>query len=302
MPLRDGLDDLNSLAMLVSVVELGSLSQAGAVHGVSQPAASSRIARLEARIGLTLLQRSTSGCRPTPAGAAVVEWSRDLLAQADRMGRAVNALKESAESVSLAASLTIAEQLLPGWLAVLQTQRPSARIRVTVANSTTVLDLVRTGQISLGFVETTDVIHGLNTRVVTTDRLVVVVSPRHPWRRRRSPLLARQLASTPLVLREQGSGTRTTLESAMARAGCQLCSPVLELASTAAIRNAVSAGVGPTVMSERAVMDDVAAGRLIVVPTTGLDLIRPFTAVWKGAAPALLGWIERAAITAVTVG
>src|SRR3954453_4382560 len=102
-----GIDDLESLALLVSVVELGSLSQAGARHGVSQPAASSRLARLEARLGLRLVDRSTTGCVPTPAGAAVVEWSREMLATADRMGRAVSALKGANGAVSGAGRLSI---------------------------------------------------------------------------------------------------------------------------------------------------------------------------------------------------
>lgn len=295
MTLVPGVEDLEALALLVSVVELGSLSQAGARHGVSQPAASTRLARLESKLGLRLVERSTAGCTPTPAGAAVVEWSREILGQAERMGRAVQALRGSNAAVSIAASLTIAEQLLPGWLAVLHTQRPDSRIRVTVANSTAVVDLVRDGQVVLGFVETTDEIHGLSTRVIGRDRLVVVAPSGHVWRRRRSPLLARQLAETPLVLREHGSGTRVTLERAVAAAGLSLAEPVLELASTAAVRNAVAAGVAPTVMSELAVVDDVAAGRLVIVPTSGLDLGRPLTAVWRGSAPAVLGWLERAA-------
>ena len=296
MALAPGVEDLDSLALLISVVELGSLSQAGARHGVSQPAASTRLARLERRLGLRLVDRTTAGCTPTPAGAAVVEWSREMLGHAERMGRAVQALKESGAAVTIAASLTIAEQLLPSWLAALHTQRPEAKIRVTVANSRTVVGLVRDGVAGLGFVETTDEIHGLHTRELLRDRLVVVAPPQHPWRRRRSPLQAHQLAETPLVLREPGSGTRDTLERAIARAGLVLAEPILELASTAAVRNAVAAGVGATVMSELAVADDVATGRMVVVPTVGLDLGRPLTAVWKGSPPAVLNWLERAAV------
>lgn len=295
MALAPGVEDLDSLALLISVVELGSLSQAGARHGVSQPAASTRLARLERRLGLRLVERTTTGCTPTPAGAAVVEWSREILAHAERMGRAVQALKEPRASVSIAASLTIAEQLLPEWLAVLHAQRPEVKIRVTVANSRAVVGLVRDGAAGLGFVETTDEIHGLRTREIMRDRLVVVAPPQHPWRRRRSPLHARQLADSSLVLREQGSGTRDTLERAITRAGLILADPVLELASTAAVRNAVAAGVGATVMSELAVVDDVASGRMVIVPTTGLDLGRPLTAVWRGSPPPVLSWLERAA-------
>lgn len=299
MTLVPGVEDLEALALLVSVVELGSLSQAGARHGVSQPAASSRLTRLEARLGLRLVDRSTTGCAPTPAGAAMVEWSREILAHAERMGRAVQALKGANGAVSVAASLTIAEQLLPTWLAELHAQRPAAKVRVSVANSATVIALVRDGDVELGLVETTEEITGLHARVLLHDRLVVVAPAAHAWGRRRSPLLPHHVAETPLVLRERGSGTRVTLERAIAAVGLQLAEPVLELASTAAVRNAVAAGVAPTVMSELAVADDIAAGRLVIVPAAGIDLERPLTAVWKGSRPAVFNWLARAAGWAV---
>jgi DNA-binding transcriptional LysR family regulator len=164
-----------------------------------------------------------------------------------------------------------------------------------VANSAAVVSLVRDGEVALGFVETTEVLHGLQTRVVGHDVLVVVVAPGHPWQRRRAPLRPSHLAERPMILRERGSGTRITLERAMAAQGLTLAEPVLELASTAAVRNAVAAGVAPTVMSGLAVLDDVAAGRLAVVSTAGIDLARPLTAVWKGGQPAVLNWLQRAA-------
>jgi DNA-binding transcriptional LysR family regulator len=293
MALIPGVEDLDALALFVSVVELGSLSQAGARHGVSQPAASTRLARLERRMGLQLLDRSTAGCTPTPAGAAVVEWSRELLAAAEHMGRALDTLRGSPDGVSIAASLTIAEHLLPSWLAVLHTDRPSTKVKVTVANSATVIELVRHGTVSLGFVETTEPTAGLKRRIVARDCLAVVVTARHPWSRRRTPLQPRQLADTAMVLREPGSGTRATLTSALDRLGLVLADPVLELASTAAVRNAVAAGVAPTVISELAIVDDVRAGRLVTIPVNGLDLTRPLVAIWRGSPPPVLRWLGR---------
>lgn len=63
---------------------------------------------------------------------------------------------------------------------------------------------------------------------------------------------------------------------------------MLELTSTAAIRNAVATGLGPTVISRLAIADDIAARRLALVATTGIDLHRSLRAIWRGAAPAIL--------------
>ena len=282
-----GVDDLQALQLLVSVVELGSLSQAAARHGVSQPAASTRLTRIERRIGLQLVQRSTSGCTPTPEGAAIVEWARDLIERAERMSRAIDSLRTTS-GASIAASLTIAEQLLPGWLAQLHIRRPDVKVRVQVINSTHVLEAVRDGSVSLGFVETTAPIHGLRRQLVARDRLVVVIPTGHAWSRRRTPLQPHHLADAHLVLREPGSGTRATLENALGAVGLTLAEPALELPSTAAVRNAVAAGVAPSVISELAVKDDIAAGRLHVVDVRGIDLSRPLHAVWHGVEPPLL--------------
>ena len=116
---------------------------------------------------------------------------------------------------------------------------------------------------------------------VARDRLVVVVHPTHPWARRRKALSIAELALTPLLAREPGSGTRTTLDVALQE--YDRAAPLLELGSAAAIRTSVLAGVGPAVMSTLAVAEQVAAGELKVVDVDGLELDRVLRAVWRGA-------------------
>lgn len=97
---------------------------------------------------------------------------------------------------------------------------------------------------------------------------------------------AAELASTPLILRERGSGTRQVLDAALASAG-GLAAPLLELASTTAVKAAALGGAGPCVLSELAVVDELAARRLVEVPVSGAGLGRALRAVWPaGARPA----------------
>jgi DNA-binding transcriptional LysR family regulator len=93
--------------------------------------------------------------------------------------------------------------------------------------------------------------------------------------------MAATLATTPFVARETGSGTRTVLERALGEVS--MVDPVLELSSTAAVRAAVAAGAGPAALSVHAVRDDIAAGRLVPIAVTGLDLTRRLHAVWTGS-------------------
>ena len=121
--------------------------------------------------------------------------------------------------------------------------------------------------------------HGLCTRVVSGDDLVVVVAPSHPWARRRRTLSAADLAATPLVLREAGSGTREVLERALSASGLEP-TPLVELASTTAIKASVEAGTGPGVLSRLAVEQEVTDGRLVIVATSGVPLERQIRAIW----------------------
>ncbi|MFB4314166.1 LysR family transcriptional regulator [Actinomadura sp. 21ATH] len=279
--------DLGALELLLAVVRLGSLGRAAAEMGVTQPAASARIRSMERQIGVPLLERSPRGSRPTEAGALVAEWARQVLDAARAMDAGIAALQDRRDArLRVVASLTVAEYLMPGWLVALREARPGTAVTLRTANSTAVAEQVRTGGADLGFVEGIRTPAGLSGTVVATDRLVVVVSPRHAWARRRSGVPAEELAATPLILRERGSGTREVLDRALAAFG-GTAPPLLQLASTTALKAAAVSGAGPVVVSELAAADELAGGRLVAVPVPELDLGRPLRAVWPaGQRPA----------------
>ncbi len=283
--LRSPAPDLIELDLLDSVAELGSLGQAAARHGMSQPAVSMRMSQLERRLGIRLMQRDPSGTRLTPAGERVVVSARRVLREAHALLAEVDALAaEQRSRLRVAASLTIAEHLLPGWLAELHQRTPDVTVLMEMANSATVLSRVREHSADVGFVEG----HaaqpaGMDSVVVRGDRLIVVVSPDHRWARRGSPVTGRELASTELIAREEGSGTREILQDALAPWG--MFSWRLELASISAILAAVRRGEGPAVVSALAAAEDLAAGRLTAVETDGIDLSRSLRAVWLAGRP-----------------
>ncbi|GIH92687.1 LysR family transcriptional regulator [Planobispora siamensis] len=276
------LPDLDSLQLLVDVDRLGSLGQAARAAGLAQPSASKRIALLERRLGLTLLERTPRGSTLTAQGAMIAAWATQVLAAAEELVRGAQAVRHArAAHLHIAASMTVAEYLLPRWLGELQHREPQVQVGLDVQNSAEVVRLVggELGGVELGFVEGPSVPQGLASRVVATDRLVVVVAPDHPWARRRTPLLEAELAATPLVVRERGSGTRETLDRALA--GHAVAAPRLELGSNAAVKGAAREGAAPAVLSGYAVEAELATGRLAEVPTRGIDLQRRLRAVWR---------------------
>lgn len=283
--------DLAAFEVLLAVARGASLSAAARELGLTQQAVSSRIASLEARTGVRLVTRTTRGSELTPSGIVVAQWADRLLRVADEVDTGLASLRQSSrDRVRVSASLTVAEQLLPGWLVTLQaaaTARGEAApdVVLTATNSDHVITAVRDGSADLGFVEGPRAPRGLRSRVVAHDDLVLVARPDHPLTRRRTPIGAVELAATPLVVREAGSGTRDALTAALTVAlgpDTVQAPPILELSTAAAVRGAVLAGAGPAVVSRLTVADDLALGRLRRIPIADVDLERDLRAVWTG--------------------
>jgi molybdate transport repressor ModE-like protein len=289
VPLSPRVPELTALDLLLSVARTGSLGAAAREHGISQQAASERIRRLEGTLGVQVLRRSRQGSSLTTAGALVADWAGQLTELAAGLEASVAALRaERHARLRVAASLTVAEYLMPRWLVTLRHQ-VDVSVQLTATNSEEVAERVRDGRAGLGFTEGPSAPEDLSYREVGTDSLVLVVPADHPWSRRRRPVDAQELARTPLVSREPGSGTRRALEVALGVAlgsGYEQAEPLLELSGTAAVRGAVLAGAGPAVLSTLAVADDVASGRLRTVQLSGLALDRRLLAVWPlGSSP-----------------
>lgn len=291
--LDERLPRLGDLELLEAAARLGSLSAAAREFGLTQQAVSLRIRAIERQLGLAVLTRSPSGCGLTQAGRLVTEWSATLLRDAGQLSAALASLQAGRSGrLRVAASLSIAEHLVPGWLVTLYEQRsaagaPATRVELVAMNTTAVLDRVRSGRADLGFVEGPQSASGLRTRTFAHDELVIVVAPGHAWARRRAAVPVTQLAGTPLVHREPGSGARQAFDDALAAAlpaGAEIAEPALVVTTPAASRAAVMAGVGPSAVPARAVADDLALGRLVAVPVAGLDLHRALRAVWVGSA------------------
>jgi molybdate transport repressor ModE-like protein len=297
--------DLRALELLAVVARTGSLGVAAAELGISQQAASSRVRTMEALVGSPLLVRNRRGSEVTQTGELLVQWGGPVLEAAEQLAAGIAALRADRRAhLEVAASLTIAEHLLPGWLVAVRAEqarigRPPTDVTMTATNSERVVELVTSGAADLGFVEGPDAPEHLGHRLVGTDELVVVVGRDHPWATRpRRRVTAATLAATPLVVREEGSGTRLVLERALA--GLPGTPPALELSSTAAVRAAVAAGAGPAALGRHAVRDDLATGRLVAITVSGLDLTRRLHAVWlggpnppEGPARDLVAWAAR---------
>lgn len=272
--------DLAVLELLVGIDEHSSLGAAARHVGMAQPNASRRVKDLERRLGLSLLERNARGSRLTPQGTVVAHWAREVLADAGRLLDAAAALRlERTSALDIGASMTVAEHLVPAWLGQFRAAHHDVQIQLRVENSREVIERVLSGEHDVGFVESPTVPSTVHSLAVGQDRLTVVVHPEHSWAKLRRPLAIAELAAMPLVVREAGSGTRTTLDLALAE--YDRPAPLLQLGSSAAVRTSVLAGVGPAVLSTLATAHWIATGELHEVQVERLDLRRTLRAVWR---------------------
>ncbi len=215
--------------------------------------------------------------RPTAAGRLLYPEAKQALAA---LGRAEDVVAEhldvAGKALTIAASHTVGEFLLPGWLAGFRADQPRMRAQVEIINSPGVLNAVRDGDAEIGFVEGIDPLDGFVALTVYRDTIAVVVAADHRWGRRGSvPTSA--LANEPYSTREAGSGTRAVATAALARAGIDLM-PTLEAASTQSVKRALADG-GFSLLSPLAVEAEQRAGTLKVLPLRDLDTNRELRAV-----------------------
>lgn len=270
------------LAAFVAAVEAGSVQEAAAVLMLTQSAATKRIQSLERALGSELLERSRHGVRPTAAGRLLYADAKEALAALERAERRVRHETAQRDRVlAIAASHTIGDVLLPEWLAAFRTLASDVQPQVEVVNSPGVLARVRERAADVGFVEGTDDVAAFETLVVGVDEVVVVVAADHRWARRRTVRPA-ELAGEPFFGRETGSGTLAVAQQRLGERGVVL-RPSLQMASSASLKLAIRGG-GFTLLSRRAVEQEVAAGVLAALPVRGLDLHRELVAVRRRSA------------------
>jgi DNA-binding transcriptional LysR family regulator len=278
-------------------VETGSVQGAADALALTQSAATKRLLALERRVGRRLLERTAQGVRVTEAGAVLYPLAREALAALVSAETAVTSSSQD-EPLVIHASRTVGETLLPQWLASFRINAPACRVSVAITNSDEVVHAVRDRTAAIGFIEgAAQSVQGLTELVVAHDELRVVVARDHPWARRRA-IPFKALAREPYLAREAGSGTRKVAAAALAARGVEL-DPALEVSSAEGLKRAVLGG-GFTLLSERVVEPEVAAGALRAIPVSGVELGRTLRAVRRsrpalqGPARALWLWLERA--------
>jgi DNA-binding transcriptional LysR family regulator len=259
---------LEQLRIFVAIADRQHVTRAAAALGITQSAASAAVAALEARYGAKLFDRVGRGIHLTETGRVFLPRARAVL---DCVGVARSALEDRSSkitgTVAVAASQTIASYWLPRRLSAFRADHPGVALDVVIGNTREVESAVVRGTANLGLVEGPIRHPALMRRRIDRDRPLLVVAAHHPPLPESMPGRL-DLRAISWVIREEGSGTRVVLEELAQREGLTLddLKIFLVLPANEAVREAVEAGAGATIISEHVVASAVAAGKLRAVP------------------------------------
>lgn len=267
--------NLHQLKIFQTVVANVSYSRAADRLGISQPAVSMQLAKLEEFLGLKLLVQQGRQISLTEAGQTMARYADRLFEVHDAALRAMEDIRSLRRGrLRLAASSTPGAYLLPAVVAAFRAEYPGAEVSLRISNTSQAVRMVADGTVDLAAIgePPADAPAEVEYQPLCADRLTVVVSGAHPWAER-AAISPAELAAEPLILREAGSSTREVLDRRLADLGLK-ARPSLELALTDAVREAAAAGLGPAVLSGWAVRTELQTGRLRAVAVCGLSLER----------------------------
>ncbi|HQI81452.1 MAG TPA: selenium metabolism-associated LysR family transcriptional regulator [Deltaproteobacteria bacterium] len=275
---------MQQLEAFTRLVEERSFSEAARRMLLTQPSLSKHIRNLEDLADCALINRNRAGISLTPEGSILYGYARRILRLRDEAREKIDLARESVSGLIFSAASTIpATYLLPPVLTALRKSHPDIRVHVTTGDTDSVIHMILAGQAEIGFIGSPVQDRRLASEPVWDDELVLVACAHHPWAGSRGVDVA-DLAREPFVMREKGSGTRAVFERHLQTVHAPVLEQfhiVCEMGSSEAVKEAVIAGLGVSVLSIHAVRREIELGILARVRIRGLEIRRPFHLIRK---------------------
>lgn len=250
---------------------------------LSQPAVSLQIKTLEEEVGLRLFDRAGSQISLTAAGETLLAYVERLEALAAEAESSLAAFRGQVQGrLAIGASLTIAQYVLPRLLGPFLQQNPHLEVAVTTHNTEQIIEDVVERRCEVGLIEGPARRRDVTLEAVLEDELVVIAPPAHEWAEQRE-IDVDQLRAAPLLLREQGSGTRLVAELALRKMGVRPrdLHVFLEFDTSEAIKSGVEAGLGIGIVSRWTIRKELELGTLQTIAVRGLRMERHFSLVYR---------------------
>jgi DNA-binding transcriptional LysR family regulator len=291
----------HKLKVFCAVAETRSFSKASEIIHLTQPAVSLQIQALEELYETRLFDRSSSTVTLTPAGEILYRYAKEILSLYASAAKDIGELTGLVKgSISLGASTTIGNHVLPTVLAEFRKAYPKIRVRLFVGNTRRIVELLNATTVDLGIVEGDVTRQKLMIERLLRDELVVIVSPQHPWSKKKDISIF-DVTKEPFILREEGSGTRQIIEKYLNKHGLGIndLKVAMMLGSTEGIKEAVESGIGISIISRWAARKENRYGALKLLSIKeerlyrDFSLITPRNAIISHAVSEFLDYVKR---------
>ncbi len=265
--------NLYKLSLFKGVSESKSFTRTAERFLLHQSSVSLHIADLEKSLGVKLFDRQGRQAVLTDAGAVLLPYAENLLAESQAAVEAIAAFKGVLQGrLSVGASTTPGAWLLPAWLGIFQERYPQVAIDLEIGNSFQVLEWLQNGRIAVGVVGQQPDKSLYEATPLIEDEIVLVVGKNHPWVGQTAVTLA-DVQMARMVCREAHSATRQITEAQLGEMCC-LIRPSLELGSTTAIKQAVVAGLGIAFLPKITLKAELTLGELVIIPVENFTIQR----------------------------
>ena len=256
------------LQVFHAVARLLSFTKAAEVLHMTQPAVTFQIRQLEDQFDTRLFDRAHNRVSLTEAGHVAFEFAETIFEKYSEMENAIRDITGSISgSLTLGASTTISEYMLPSLLGDFNAKNPEVLLRLRVSNTDGIVSMVENNVIDLGIVEGPVTNKNLLVEKCRKDELVVVIPPDHEFANLKSVNI-RDVLDGSFICREEGSGTREVVSEYVKAQGLgkHALKACLELGSPEAIKGAIEAGMGVSILSSVSIAKELKLGTLKMVP------------------------------------
>ena len=275
--------NLKQLEAFVTTAEFSSFTKAAEALYLTQSTVSAHINAMEQVMGVRLIQRgSRRRVQLTQEGKHAYDMAKEILNRCQTLQNLGSNIEQC--QLSVGASSVPSQYLVPELMSGFLSQHPDSRYMLQRGDSERIHQLLKQGDVRIGFVGAANDRENYNYHVVTGDRLVLITPNTERYRKLKSSgTSGRLLLREPIILREVSSGTRKAMEAYLLRLGVPVrtLNLVAQIDNTEAIKSSVSRGMGVSVVSELTVREELESGKLLSFDLDSGGLFRSIYLCWR---------------------
>lgn len=271
---------VRQMRSLIAIEQTGKISLAANQLGLTGPAVTLQLKQLEEETGLPLFDRTPEGMRPTAAGQAVLDAAHAVQERLRMLEEEITAFKGGKRGTLKLGAVSTAKYFTPRLIAAFQKNHPDIDIELFDGNRAKTINALRHQTIDIAIMGRPPRDIDVEAYLFGDHPLVIVAPPDHPLARKRD-ISKEDIAAEKFLVREPGSGTRTSLEIFFADVPGKNDNLGTEMGSNESIKQAVMAGLGIAFISAHTIEQELQMGRLVILDVVGMPIRRQWFSVCR---------------------